>query len=278
MPFAVTNDDIELYYEDTGETGNAAGVPVIFIHGWPLSGASWEYQVTELFQHGIRCVTYDRRGFGMSDKPSTGYDYDTLADDLACIIDEIGEPKCIIVGFSMGGGEVVRYLARHGSSKVAKAVLIGAVPPFLLKRDDNPAGVDHSTFDQMIEGLRKDRPNFLANFNKLFFGAGMLNFSVSSEIMDWAGFMAMQASPIATLACVKAFSETDFRADCAMINTPTLIIHGDADQTVPIKSSSELTAKMIANATYKVYSGAPHALFFTEKDKLNADLLAFIND
>ena len=277
MAFVTASDGTGIYVEDTAASGAPAeSVPVVFIHGWPLSGAMWEYQITDLVSAGIRCVTYDRRGFGRSDKPGGGYDYDTMADDLAVVIDSLNVAKVVIVGFSMGGGEVVRYLGRHGSAKVSKAVLLGAVPPFLLKTSDNPGGADKSTFDGMIAGLSRDRPKFLANFNKTFFGAGLLNFSVSQEIMDWAGMIALQASPVATLGCVRAFSETDFRPDCPKVDVPMLIIHGSSDEIVPPTISSELTAKLIPQSELKLYDGAPHAFPMTHAEKLNADLKDFL--
>lgn len=181
-----------------------------------------------------------------------------------------------LVGFSMGGGEVARYMGRHGAARVAKAVLISAVTPYLVQAPDNPDGVPRGTFDQIVEGLEKDRPSFLATFGKQFFGAGLLNFTVTSEILQWASIMALLGSPKATIDCVRAFSETDFRRDMAAFRVPTLVIHGDGDATVPLDKSGRIAAAMIPGAELKVYPGAPHALFFTEKDRLNQDLLAFI--
>ena len=271
MPYFEAKDGTQLYYNDWG-----TGKPVVLIHGWPLNSDSWEYQSVFLASQGLRVIAYDRRGFGKSAQPWSGYDYDTLADDLAALLDKLDLHDATLVGFSMGGGEVARYLARHGAARVSKAVLLAAVTPFLLKTDDHPEGVDRSVFDQMIDGLQKDRPGFLATFGKQFFGAGMLNFSVSSEILQWASMMALHASPKATLDCVRAFSETDFRADLRAITVPTLIIHGDADATVPIDVAGRAAAALIPNAEFKEYGGAPHALFYTERDRLNEDLLAFI--
>ncbi|GHD10612.1 alpha/beta fold hydrolase [Tianweitania populi] len=270
MPFIQTADETELFYNDWG-----TGKPVILIHGWPLDGDMWEYQWPVLAAKGHRVITYDRRGFGRSSQPFSGYDYDTFASDLQAIIETLDLHDVSLVGFSMGGGEVARYIGRYGTERLSKAVLVSAVTPYLLKTADNPDGVDKSVFDDMVEKLRKDRPAFLASFGKQFFGAGMLNFAVSSEIMQWCSNVAMLGSPKATIDCVRAFSETDFRADLTKFNLPTLIIHGEDDATVPIKTAGEHAAKLIPSATFKRYSGAPHGLFYTDKDKLNADLLAF---
>ena len=271
MPFIDVQDGTKIHYNDWG-----SGPPVVLIHGWPLDGEMWEYQSVHLANHGFRVITYDRRGFGRSGQPWSGYDYDTLAGDLGALLDKLSLMDVTLVGFSMGGGEVARYVAHHGASRVARAVLVSAVTPYLLKGPTNEHGVDRSVFDEIAEGLRKDRPGFLAAFGKQFFGAGLLNFSVSSELLQWSANLAMLASPKATLDCVRAFSETDFRADLKALTIPTLIIHGDADATVPIKVSAEQTVKLVPHAEFKVYAGAPHRLFYTERDQLNADLLAFL--
>jgi non-heme chloroperoxidase len=271
MPYIETPDRTKLFYNDWG-----LGKPVVLIHGWPLDSDMWEYQSVFLASHGLRVITYDRRGFGRSDQPWTGYDYDTLAGDLKCVLETLDVQDATLVGFSMGGGEVARYLGRHGGARVSKAVLVSAVTPYLVQTSDNPDGVDRGVFNQMIDGLEKDRAHFLANFGKQFFGAGMLNFTVTAEILQWASNMAMLGSPKATLDCVRAFSETDFRADLAKIQVPTLIIHGDGDVTVPPANSARLAAPLIAGARLIEYEGAPHALMFTEKDRLNKDLLRFI--
>ena len=271
MPFIETADKTTLFYNDWG-----SGKPVVLIHGWPLDADMWEYQALFLAEHGLRVIAYDRRGFGRSSQPWTGYDYDTLADDLKAVMDHLDLQDATLVGFSMGGGEVARYMARHGGARVGKAVLVSAVTPFLLQTSDNPDGVPGSVFQQMTDGLRKDRPQFLATFGKAFFGAGLLNFTVTDEILQWSQAMALLGSPKATLDCVQAFSATDFRVDMAAIRVPTLVIHGDADATVPAAKSGQLAAKMIPGAKYLEYAGAPHGLFFTEKDRLNQDLLAFV--
>jgi pimeloyl-ACP methyl ester carboxylesterase len=272
VAFINAPDGTELFYNDWG-----AGRPVVLIHGWPLHSDMWEYQSNFLVSHGLRVVAYDRRGFGRSGQPWGGYDYDTFADDLKALLDHLDLQDAALVGFSMGGGEVARYIGRYGSARVGKAVLVSAVTPFLVRSENNPEGVERSTFDQMIEGLSQDRPHFLAGFGKQFFGAGLLNFEVSAEIQQWALMMGLQGSARATLECVRAFSETDFRSDLRSFRVPTLIVHGDNDVTVPIDKSARLAAALIPNAEMKVYSGAPHALVLTDKDQFNQDLLAFIN-
>lgn len=268
---------IELFYQDLG-----SGKPVVLIHGWPLSEQMWEYQKLELPQHGLRCVSYDRRGFGRSSKPWSGYVYDTLADDLKAVLDGLDLQDATLVGFSMGGGEVARYMSRHGGARVAKVAFVSAVTPFMLKTDDNPSGVDKSTFDQMIEGLQNDHADFLASFGRKFFGTGMLSASgiagtsVSEAVLDWTQSLAMRASLKATIDCVRAFGETDFRADLATIEVPALIIHGEDDQTVPIATGGEQTARLLPNARFLRYEGAPHGLMIPKKEKLNRDLIEFI--
>ena len=271
MPFFETQDGTHIHYNDWG-----TGQPVILIHGWPLNADMWEYQSVHLADHGHRVITYDRRGFGRSGQPWSGYDYDTLASDLNTLIEKLDLHAATLVGFSMGGGEVARYIGRYGTARIARVAFIAAVTPYLLKGPTNEDGVDRSVFDQMVDGLQNDRPGFLAPFGKAFFGAGMLNFSVSSEILQWASQMALMASPKATIDCVRAFSETDFRADLAKITIPALIVHGDADATVPLAASAENTAQLVPHAELKIYGGAPHALTYTERDRLNADLLEFL--
>ncbi len=271
MPFIDAEDGTKIHYNDWG-----SGPPVVLIHGWPLDAEMWEYQSVHLANNGFRVIGYDRRGFGRSGQPWSGYDYDTLAGDLHRLIEKLDLTGVTLVGFSMGGGEVARYAARHGTSRLARAVLLAAVTPYLLKGPSNEDGVDRSVFDQMVQGLQADRPGFLASFGKKFFGAGMLNFSVSSELLQWASNLAMLASPKATIDCVRAFSETDFRGDLKALTVPTLIIHGDGDSTVPLATSAEKTIKLVPHAELKVYSGAPHGLFYTERDRLNADLLDFM--
>ena len=271
MPYFDTTDGVGLFYKDWG-----TGKPVVFIHGWPVNADMWEYQMAPLARQGLRCIAYDRRGFGRSAQPVGGYDYDTLADDLKALLDTLDLHDVTLVGFSMGGGEIARYLARHGSARIAKAVLVASVVPYLLKTPDHPDGADRSIFDQMVSGLVADRPHFLATFSRSFYGAGILSSPVSNEVLQWTLWMAMMASPIATIDCVRAFSETDFRPDLAAFTLPTLVIHGDADQTVPAGISGKAAAAGISGAVYKEYPGAPHGLFMTEKDRLASDLLEFI--
>ena len=260
-----------IFYEDWG-----SGHPVVFIHGWPLSHEMWEYQLTELPKHGLRCIAYDRRGFGKSSKPWSGYDYNTLAGDLKAVLDELDLHNVTLVGFSMGGGEIARYFGQYGGERVSKVVLISAVTPYLLKTDDNQEGVDVSVFDQIIEQIQEDRADFLSSFGKQFFGVNLVNRPVSQSMLQWSQTLAMLGSPKATLDCVRSFSATDFRNDMSLINVPALVIHGNSDKTVPIESSGDRTSKLISGAIYKVYDGAPHGLYYTEKDKLNQDLLDFL--
>ena len=262
---------VNLYYEDLGKGKN-----VVFIHGWPLSGAMWEYQVTQLPQQGMRCITYDRRGFGHSDKPFGPYDYDTLAADLKAVLDGLDLQDVTLVGFSMGGGEIAKYFSLYGGARVSKVVLISAVVPYMLNTPDNPEGVPQEMFDKMLKDMTADRPAFLEAFNKDFFGVSVMAHPASDALLQQACNAAMHASPIATIQCAKSFSSTDFRADVPKINVPTLIIHGDKDKIVPIKPTGDQTAKLLPNAIYKVYEGEPHGLWFTAKERLNKDLADFI--
>ena len=275
MPFvkSVQNNEepVNIYYEDSG-----TGLPVVFIHGWPLSGSMWEYQVTQLPQQGLRCITYDRRGFGKSDRPFGCYGYNTLAGDLKALLDELNLHKVTLVGFSMGGGEIAKYFSLYGGERVAKVVLISAVVPYMLQTADNPDGVPQEAFDKMLKEITDDRPGFLEEFNKDFYGVELLNKPVTDAYLTNALTQGLNASPIATIECAKSFSSTDFRDDIPKINVPTLIIHGDKDKTVPIKATAEQAVENIKGAVLKVYEGAPHGLWFTEKDKLNQDLIDFI--
>lgn len=265
------NTSISLYYEDLG-----TGKPIIFIHGWPLSGSMWEYQVTELTQKGYRCITYDRRGFGKSDKPFGEYDYNTLAGDLKALISELALEEVTLVGFSMGGGEIAKYFSLFGGAKVSKVVLISTVLPYMLQTDTNPDGVPQDAFDGMGKAMMEDRPKFMEGFAKDFFGVSLISHPVSEAFLANNLTKVMEASPIATLQCAKSFSSTDFREDVPKINVPALIIHGDADKIVPIKGTSDETATLISNKNYIRYEGAPHGLWYTHKERLNSDLIAFI--
>ncbi len=271
MHHIVTKDNTRLFINDWGK-----GRPVIFLHGWPLSADSWEDQAMAVAAAGFRSISYDRRGFGRSSRPWDGYDYDTLADDLATVIQQTRAHDATLVGFSMGGGEVARYLSRHRDHSVMNAVLVSSVVPFMLKTDDNPAGTEQGVFDQMARGIKEDRARFFTGFFKDFFGVGLLSGPVSTELMESMRVLAMQASLRATLECAKAFSGTDFRGDLAAFKMPTLIIHGTDDKTVPIDAAGRAAATAIAHSTLIEYDGAPHGLFATHKDALTSDLLAFL--
>ena len=272
MQYVTTSDQTKLYVKDWG-----AGRPVILMSGWPLSSDSWDDQAMALANSGLRTIAYDRRGFGRSSQPWSGYDYDTLADDLAAVIDQTGAKDAVLVGFSMGGGEVARYMSRHGGKSVSQAVLVSSVVPYMLKTSDNPDGTEQAVFDKMAEGMKEDRAKFFAGFFKDFFGVNLLSHPASAELMEWARSQAMQASLKATLACAKSFASTDFRPDLAAFNVPTLIIHGTDDKTVPIDAAGRAAASGIAQATLIEYDGAPHGLFATEKDRLTLDLLQFLS-
>ena len=271
MPFIKAKDGTQLFYNDWGQ-----GRPVVLIHGWPLDADMWEYQAPALAHAGFRVIAYDRRGFGRSDQPWTGYDYDTMAGDLADIMTALSLDDAALVGFSMAGGEIARYMSKHGGAGVTRVVLVSCITPFLLKTEDHPDGAPKSLFEGMVDGLKKDRPKFLANFSKGFFGVGMISSPVSSELIEWTGRLATMASPKATIDCVRAFGETDLRADMAAFTVPTLVIHGDADQTVPFEISGKVAAQMISGSQLKVYEGAPHAVPFTHPDRLNEDLIGFL--
>lgn len=275
MSYLKTKDGVELYYKDWLGQGST-GMPVVLIHGWPATADMWESQAVALAEQGFRVVSYDRRGFGRSSQPWNGYNYDTFSDDLAAVLDTLDLRGAALVGFSMGGGEVVRYIARHGESRIAKAVLVASVVPFMLKTDDHQEGIDKSVFDGFIEQIRADRPAFMEGFWKGFYGRSMLHHGVSDAVLDWSQWMSNQASPRATTECVTAFGETDFRADCAKVTVPTLVIHGSSDATVPIDLTGRAAAKLIAGAKFLEYEGEPHGLFATAADKLNTDLLAFL--
>lgn len=276
MPYLKTNSTtktnaINIYYQEYG-----AGKPVIFIHGWPLNHEMWEYQFNELPKHKIRCIAYDRRGFGKSDRPFEGYDYNTFADDLNELINQLNLTQVVLVGFSMGGGEIARYIGKYGNDKIEKVVFISSVTPFRLKTTDNPEGTEKEKFQETINALMADRPAFLADFGKRFFGVDLMNQPVSKSILEWNQLLCLNSSSIATIECVRAFSETDFRDDLEKITVPVLIIHGNDDNIVPIKASGDKTAALIPNAKYIVYDDAPHGLFITEKENLNKDLFSFI--
>lgn len=271
MSKIATRDGTELYVKEWG-----AGRPVILLHGWPLTADSWDDHAVVLAEAGMRAIAYDRRGFGRSDQPWTGYDYDTLADDLADVIEATGAADAAVIGFSMGGGEVARYMSRHGGKNVAKAGLIASVVPFMLKTTDNPEGTPQEVFDDIAKGIKEDRPHFFSKFFKDFYGVGFFERPVSDEIIDWSVNQSMLAGLKPTLACAEAFSTTDFRADLASFNVPTLIIHGTDDATVPIDASARAAAAGITGATLIEYDGGPHGLLATHKDRITEDLLGFL--
>jgi non-heme chloroperoxidase len=271
MAFIDTKDGIKLHVKDSG-----TGRPVVLIHGWPLTGDMFEYQTLALLEAGYRVISYDRRGFGQSGHPALGYDYNTFADDLASVLDGLDVNGATLAGFSMGGGEIARYLSRHGARRVAKAVLISSVVPYLLKTGDNPDGAEASVFEDMKSQIRKDRFQFLQSFAKQFYGVGIVSSPVSQALLDWTFILAVMASPKATLNCVDAFGKTDFRPDLASFTMPTLVIHGTADKTVPIDAAGRAAARGIAGARLVEYDGEPHGLFATAPDRLNRDLIEFI--
>jgi pimeloyl-ACP methyl ester carboxylesterase len=275
MPFiSVARENsgsVDLYYEDQG-----SGKPVILIHGWPLNGRSWEKQVPTLLKAGYRVITYDRRGFGNSSKPASGYNYDTLTDDLHSLIMDLELYDVSLVGFSMGGGEVARYIAKYGSVRARKAAFIAAIPPYLLKTQDNPKGVEGKVFDDIKGALVADRFAFLSNFFANFYNVDVLGGKrISDQAVQSSWITGVQASPLASLDCVSAWL-TDFRKDLAGIDVPTLIVHGDSDRIVPLESSGKRTHEIVRGSNMVVIDDAPHGLNWTHADKLNPELLAFL--
>lgn len=281
MPFIKTNsvslsgsyEEVKIFYQDIGR-----GKPVVLIHGWPLNNEMWEYQYNELPKHNIRVISYDRRGFGKSSRPWEGYDYDTFAADLKLVLDELDLTDVTLVGFSMGGGEVARYLSKHNADgRVTKAAFISSVTPFLLKTDDNETGLPQEQFATMREQLEDDRPKFLASFGKMFYGVNLFSHPVSDDFLHRDLMLTLNSAGYATIKSMNAWSTTDFRKDLEHIKIPTLVMHGKADETVPIDASSDETVKYIPHAQYTIYDDAPHGLFYTHKHKFNEDLINFIN-
>jgi non-heme chloroperoxidase len=270
-PTITTTDGTVIYYKDWG-----TGQPVVFSHGWPLSADAWDDQLEFVASNGFRGIAHDRRGHGRSSQPWNGNDLDTYADDLAELIEELDLHDVILVGHSTGGGEVTRYIGRDGTDRVAKAVLVSAIPPLMLKTDANPGGLPIEAFDEIRDGLAADRSQFYEDLSAPFYGANREGSTVSQGVRDAFWLMSMQAGLKGAYDCVKAFSETDLTEDLKRFDVPTLIIHGDDDQIVPFADSAPLSSKIVADAELKVYPGAPHGLTLTHKDKFNADLLEFI--
>jgi non-heme chloroperoxidase len=265
------SSNIELYYEDHG-----SGQPVVLIHGYPLSGASWEKQVPALLRAGHRVITYDRRGFGKSSQPTTGYNYDTFAEDLQKLITHLDLHDLSLVGFSMGGGEVVRYLGKYGSKGVSKAVIISGVPPFLLKTPDNPEGIDESVFEGIEKAVTADRYAFFTEFFKNFYNTDLLlDKRVSEQAVQASWNVAAGCSATASLACVPTWHE-DFRKDVSRVDVPALVLHGDADRILPITAAGQRTAKLIKGARLVVVKDGPHCITWTHADEVNAELLSFL--
>jgi non-heme chloroperoxidase len=264
-------DGTTIFYKDWG-----SGPPVVFSHGWPLSSDAWEDQMVFLASHGYRVIAHDRRGHGRSGQPWNGNDMDTYADDLATIVDKLDLHKATFVGHSTGGGEATRYLGRHGTKRAAKAVLVGAVTPQMLKTATNPGGLPMEVFDGIRAGVAADRSQFFLDLTMPFYGYNRPNAKVSQGVRELFLLQGMMGSLRSEYECIKQFSETDFSADLSKINIPTLIVHGDDDQIVPIDAAARAAAKLVPNSTLLVYEGAPHGLCTTHKDRLNADLLAFL--
>jgi non-heme chloroperoxidase len=265
-----TKDGTSIFYKDWG-----SGPPVVFSHGWPLNADAWDDQLLFVAANGYRAIAHDRRGGGRSDQPAQGNDMDTYADDLGELLDALDVKDALLVGHSTGGGEITRYVGRHGTSRVAKMLLLGAVPPFLLKTDDNPSGAPAEVFDEIRAGVLGDRSQFYQDLSAAFYGANREGSEVSQGVRDQFWRLSMQVGLLGAMDCIDAFL-SDFREDLKKIDVPTLVIHGDDDQIVPIDVSGRLTVEQIPDATLKVYEGAPHGISTTHKDKFNADLLAFL--
>jgi len=270
MPTITAKDGTEIYYKDWG-----AGQPIVFSHGWPLSADAWEDQMLYLASNGYRCIAHDRRGHGRSSQPWNGNDMDTYADDLAALMEKLDIKDAIHVGHSTGGGEVARYIGRHGTKRVAKAVLISAVPPIMLKSKNNPVGLSIDVFDGIRKNVQADRSQFFKDISAPFYGANRPDAKVSQGLRDSFWLQGMMGGHKAAYDCIKQFSETDFTEDLKKMTIPTLVLHGDDDQIVPIAGSALLTIKLLPQGQLKIYKGAPHGMCSTRKDEISADLLAF---
>jgi len=273
MPTVTTKDGAQIFYKDWG-----SGPPVVFSHGWPLNADAWDRQLFHFATNGFRAIAHDRRGHGRSTQTSSGNDMDTYADDLATLVETLGLTNVIHVGHSTGGGEVTRYIGRHGTTRVAKAVLVDAVTPGLLKTPKNPDGLPLQAFDQIRAGLLANASQYWQDLSQVFYGANRPGAKVPRGVHDAFWLLCMQCGLLAAHDCVKAFSETDFTEDCKKFDIPTLIIHGDDDQVVPITVGGDRSSKLIKNATYKVYKGAPHGVMTTHQEQFNNDLLEFARE
>ncbi|MTI20041.1 alpha/beta hydrolase [Fulvivirga sp. RKSG066] len=269
----IENNDVQIYYEDYGE-----GKPVILIHGWPLSHKAWEGQVSTIVDAGYRCITYDRRGFGQSSAPWGDYDYTTLASDLKALIDTLDLDSVTLIGFSMGGGEVVRYLTEYGDDKIEKAALVSSIIPLVPQKEDNPDGVPQEALDDILDAIKSDRVGFLTDFHKNFYNYEDNTDSMSEEQLHYDWSIASHASPQATFQCAKSWATTDFRDELKNVSVPTLIIHGDADNIVPIETSAKQAAEGIPNNRFEIIKGGPHGLNVTHRDELNKLLVDFLEE
>ena len=274
MPYITNNKqgkEVKIFYQDHGE-----GQPVVLIHGWPLSHSSWEMQMPAIVEAGFRCISYDRRGFGKSDMPWEGYDYDSLTSDLDALITQLDLHNAILIGFSMGGGEVVRYLTNFGSGRVAKAGLVASIIPLVAQKEDNPDGVPQEELEKIMKALKDDRVGFLQDFHKNFYSVGLISKPVSQGRLDSDFIVASQAGGNPTIKAAEAWGGTDFRPELKNVTVPTLIVHGDDDKIVPIKTAGDQAAKGIANNEYHIIEGAPHGLNVTHTEQLNEIIVNFI--